>query len=61
MTTNLVTPAHLARARRQVEDQFRMATAHVGDVPHRMNPPLEVEEALDPALDWPWKEPIHQR
>ncbi|HLO75044.1 MAG TPA: DUF2934 domain-containing protein [Magnetospirillum sp.] len=41
---------HMRRARREIEVEFRRATAHVGDVDHRLNPPLQVEEALDPSL-----------
>lgn len=41
---------HMRRARREIEAEFRRATDHVGDVEHRLNPPLQVEEALDPSL-----------
>lgn len=45
-------PAHkyedyYQRARQEIEAEFRRATAHVGDVEHRLNPPLHVEEALE--------------
>jgi hypothetical protein len=40
---------HLERARREIEAEFRRATEHAGDVEHRLNPPVQVEEALDPA------------
>jgi hypothetical protein len=40
---------HVERARREIEAEFRRATEHVGDVEHRLNPPLQVEEALNPA------------
>lgn len=38
------------RARAEIEAEFRRATDHVGDVDHRMNPPLHVEEALWPGV-----------
>ena len=46
--------ALLDRARREVDAEFHLRTDHAGQVRHNMNPPLEIEEALDPALDWPW-------
>lgn len=47
--------AHMRRARAEIEAEFRRATEHVGDVDHRLNPPLQVEEALAPYhhLDHP--------
>lgn len=41
---------HLRRARYEIEAEFRRATEHMGDVDHRLNPPLQVEEALESAL-----------
>lgn len=38
---------HYRRARQEIEAEFRRATEHVGDVEHRLNPPLHVEEALE--------------
>lgn len=35
------------RARQEIEAEFLRATAHVGDVEHRLNPPVQVEEALE--------------
>jgi hypothetical protein len=61
MMSNTVTPDAVRRMREMLEAELRHNTAHAGDVPHRMNPPLEIEEALDPAQDWPWQEPIHPR
>lgn len=51
---------YLRRARRDIEQEFLRATRHVGDVTHRMNPPLSVEEALDPSLR-PLREPPDRR
>lgn len=34
------------RARKEIEAEFQRAIAHVGDVEHRLNPPMQVEEAL---------------
>lgn len=49
----------LRRARADIEREFRSRTRDAGHTPHRMNPPLEVEEALTPgksqrpgALKW---------
>jgi hypothetical protein len=39
---------HWRRARAEIEREFRRATEQAGKIEHRMNPPLEVEEALDP-------------
>ncbi|HTH15541.1 MAG TPA: hypothetical protein VL974_02720 [Magnetospirillum sp.] len=39
---------YLKRARQDIEEEFRRATEHVGEIHHRLNPPLRVEEALDP-------------
>lgn len=36
------------RAREDIEREFQRAVGQAGDVRHRMNPPLQVEEALDP-------------
>ena len=38
----------LRRARADIERQFRARTKHAGEYTHRMNPPLEVDGALDP-------------
>lgn len=51
---------NLDRARKDVDAEFMSRTHHAGDVPHAVNPPLEVEEALNPELDWgTWKRPAH--
>lgn len=40
---------HWARARAEIEREFLRATEHAGDWDRRMDPPLHVEEALDPG------------
>ena len=40
----------LRRARADIEREFRNRTREAGRQHHRMNPPLEVEEALTPGL-----------
>lgn len=40
----------LRRARADIEREFRSRTREAGRQKHRMNPPLEVEEALTPGL-----------
>jgi hypothetical protein len=40
--------ALLRRARAEIEREFNARTRDAGTYPHRVNPPLEVDEALDP-------------
>jgi hypothetical protein len=40
----------LRRARAEMERELRARTRDAGEVHHRMNPPLELDEALDPSL-----------
>lgn len=41
---------HWQRARAEIEREFHRVTDHAGDWDRRINPPLQVEEALDPGL-----------
>ncbi len=43
-------PATLRRrARAEMERELRTRTQNAGEVRHRMNPPLELDEAMDPS------------
>ncbi|MGE5547214.1 MAG: DUF2934 domain-containing protein [Solirubrobacterales bacterium] len=43
-----------ARARAEIESEFRRAVEQASHSDKRINPPLQVEEALDPGL---WRRP----